>query len=80
MSFLRRVFGGGAGSADAHEPVDPMAADTEDAERDRELLRAEAERTSTDLISRQLRYADRSWTPPPQGDGRRADDTGVDES
>jgi hypothetical protein len=81
MSFLRRILGGGdSGTSSASAPpVDPVAAEREDAERDRELLRAEAERTSDDLISRQLRYADRSWTPPAQGGTRRADDTGADE-
>ena len=28
-----------------------------------------------DLIQRQMRYADRAWTPPAQGGDRRADDT-----
>ena len=43
-------------------------------ERDRELLRAEALRLDDDLIQRQLRYADRAWTPPAQGGTRRAED------
>ena len=38
------------------------------------LLREEALRLNDDLIQRQLRYADRSWTPPAQGGSRRADD------
>ena len=46
----------------------------DEAERERELLLAEARRLDDDLIQRQLRYADRSWTPPPQGGVRRADD------
>ncbi len=37
-------------------------------------MRAEAERLSDDLLARQMRYADRSWTPPAQGGPRRADD------
>ena len=78
MSFLRRILGGGESARS--EPVDAAAAEHEDVEREREVLRAEAERTSGDLISRQLRYADRSWTPPAQGGPRRADDTGADES
>ena len=77
MSFLRRVFGGGSGS-DAGRPVDAAAADAapqvDDAERDRQLVREDAERTSDELIARQLRFADRKWTPPAQGGSRRADD------
>lgn len=81
MSFLRRILGGGSeDGGGASAPVDPAEADKEDVERDRELLRAEAERTSDDLIARQMRYADRSWTPPAQGGPKRADDTGADES
>lgn len=41
---------------------------------DRELLREEAQRLDDDLLQRQLRYADRSWTPPAQGGARRSDD------
>ena len=73
MSFLRRVFGGGQ-SADAGPAVDPAAADAEDAERDAELARDDARRLSDYLLARQLRYADRAWTPPAQGGTRRADD------
>jgi hypothetical protein len=81
MSFLRRVFGGGGGGeSGSSDPVDPVAAEREDIERDRALLREEAERNSNDLIQRQMRYADRSWTPPSQGGTRRADDKGADES
>jgi hypothetical protein len=39
---------------------------------ERELMRAEAERLSSDLLRRQVRYADRSWTPPAQGGEQRA--------
>ena len=51
-----------------------------EAERERELLRADAERMNDELIQRQLRYADRSWTPPAQGGTRRSDDEGAPES
>jgi hypothetical protein len=51
-----------------------MSPADDEAARERELLRAEAERLSDDLIARQMRYADRSWTPPAQGGPRRADD------
>lgn len=76
MSFLRRLFGGGAdgsrGPDDAS--VDPADTADEDAEHERALLLEESRRLSDDLLARQLRYADRSWTPPAQGGERRADD------
>jgi hypothetical protein len=72
VSFLRRVFGGA--TAEAAPPVDPAAAEAEDAIRDAELLGEDARRCSDDLIARQIRYADRCWTPPAQGGSRRADD------
>jgi hypothetical protein len=77
MSFLRRMFGGGSGG-DAGQPIDAATNDgasaIDDAERDRQLAREDAERTADELIARQLRYADRAWTPPAQGGTRRADD------
>ncbi|MEW6224592.1 MAG: hypothetical protein AB1627_08165 [Chloroflexota bacterium] len=48
----------------------------DEAARDRDLLRAEAERLDDDLLQRQLRYADRAWTPPRQGGERRAGEEG----
>jgi hypothetical protein len=73
MSFLRRLLGGEPKPPD--EPVRSAAELlAEEQARDRELLRADAERLSDDLIQRQMRYADRSWTPPAQGGTRRADD------
>jgi hypothetical protein len=78
VSFLRRLLGGGAaestdGIGDAS--AEPAGGAPDDAERDyeRELLREEARRLD-DLQQRQLRYADRAWTPPAQGGERRADD------
>ena len=76
MSFLRRVFGGGSGG-DAGRPDDGAAAgapEVDDIERDRQLAREDAERTSDEFLARQLRFADRKWTPPAQGGSRRADD------
>lgn len=60
---------------DAHWPggIDDHLPDDE-VERERAMLRAEAARLDDDLIQRQLRYADRSWTPPRQGGDVRADD------
>ncbi len=80
MGFLRRLLGDREPS---DEPVagaepDPGAVADEQA-RDRELLLEDARRLDNDLVQRQLRFADRSWTPPPQGGSRRADDTEGDE-
>jgi hypothetical protein len=66
------MFGGA--TAEVESPEDRAAAEAEDAARDAELLREDARRCSDDLIARQLRYADRCWTPPAQGGTRRADD------
>ena len=83
MGFLRRILGGTSGPAAAPGPARDAAptatpatanAPDDEAARDRDLLRAESERLSDDLLARQLRYADRSWTPPTQGGTRRADD------
>jgi hypothetical protein len=56
-----------SGGIDDHLPDDEV-------ERQRALLRADARRLDDDLIQRQLRYADRAWTPPREGGERRADD------
>jgi hypothetical protein len=76
MSFLRRLLGGeeGAEAKNGTEPaIDPV--DDAEAERihERELARSESERLD-ELRLRQLRYADKAWTPPAQGGERRADD------
>ena len=80
MGFLRRLFGGGEPEPEPDDaapdpaPDQPTSGIADEQARDRELLREEARRLDDDLIQRQLRYADRSWTPPPQGSPRRADD------
>jgi hypothetical protein len=84
MGFLKRLLAGGssdggressdAGTADATTSAAVVPADEDEIERERELLRAEAVRLDNDLIQRQLRYANRSWTPAAQGGSRRADD------
>jgi len=81
MGFLKRLFGGADPGVvptpdDAAELVDGDGSSPADDEaaRDRELLRADAERLQDELLQRQLRYADRSWTPPAQGGPRRAGD------
>jgi hypothetical protein len=82
MRLLRRWFPGRSPEEDhPSEPdeIRPDAStsagdpDAEERERERALLRAEAERLD-ELQQRQLRYANRAWTPPPQGGERRADD------
>jgi hypothetical protein len=89
MGFLKRLFGGEPATdrqADTSRDADGVAAKrstdaaADEAERERELLRADAERMNDELIQRQLRYADRSWTPPAQGGTKRADDEGAPES
>lgn len=73
MGFLRRMLGGGSNRGDAQATTEPADA-LDETERDRELLREEARRLDNDLIQRQLRYADRAWTPPAQGGTTRAED------
>jgi hypothetical protein len=83
VGFLRRFLGGErdraappgsspreSDPADGREPVD---LDAEERARELELARFEQDRVD-DLVRRQQRYADRSWTPPAQGGERRADD------
>lgn len=74
MSFLRRLIGGAETESAPAQPT-LSAAELEDAERQHELdVAREEARRLTDLQQRQLKYADRSWTPPRQGGERRADD------
>ncbi|HEY3522173.1 MAG TPA: hypothetical protein VGK63_00595 [Candidatus Limnocylindrales bacterium] len=74
MSFIRRWLGGPAGGEprDERDPT-PGEIEADERARDLELLRGEQSRLD-DLRQRQLRYADRAWTPPVQGGERRADD------
>ena len=81
MSFLRRLLGGerpDRESDDRDAPVEgddepDLDPDQEEREHERAVLREEARRLD-ELQQRQLRYADRAWTPPRQGGERRADD------
>jgi hypothetical protein len=74
VSFLRRLFGSddeGQKPSTAAGPATAAPASAEEldeAERahELELARFEQDRTS-DLVRRQQRYSDRSWTPPAQG-------------
>ena len=72
MSLFRRLLGGS--DPTSLGPSTPSPADALEAEQayERELMRDEAERLSSDLLQRQLRYADRSWTPPAEGGKERA--------
>lgn len=81
MGFLRRFFGGGRETdRDGDGPADDLEdastpAELDDEERAHELELARFEQDRTDeLMRRQQRYADRSWTPPTQGGERRAED------
>jgi hypothetical protein len=79
VSFLKRLLGGGEPEPDRAPAPTQAELLAEEQDRDRELLLAEARRMDDDLIQRQLRYADRSWTPPAQGGTRRSDDEGATE-
>ncbi len=68
MSFLRRLLG-----SEAKPETD--AAPHDEGAYERDLLLEESKRLNDDFIQRQMRFADRSWTPPTQGGTRRADDT-----
>jgi hypothetical protein len=76
MSFLRKLLGGGEGAETNGTTATPVtAAELEAAERQYELdLAREEARRLSDLQQRQLKYADKAWTPPRQGGERRADD------
>ncbi len=83
MNLLKRLFGGGTtdgpttgGSEDiagVRDDTGGASADELELQRERELMRTEAERLD-ELQQRQLRFADRAWTPPRQGGERRSDD------
>ena len=81
MGFLRRLLGGGDAGADRPVRGDEeagtaaVAVSPDEAEREHELELARFEQERADeLIRRQQRFADRSWTPPAQGGDRRSDD------
>jgi hypothetical protein len=81
VGFLKRLFGGDGGDPPPDEAAAPATnAALDEAERERELLRGDPAQTSDELIQRQLRYADRAWTPPAQGGTRRADDESAPDS
>ena len=87
MGFLRRLLGRGEDRgrpstvddratpqvhAGAETPDQIVSAEEEERAHVLELARFEQDRMD-DLVRRQLRFADRSWTPPAQGGDRRAD-------
>jgi hypothetical protein len=65
---------GGGNGADAGGDASTADPTMDEAARDRELQRAEAARLNDEFLQRQMRYADRSWTPPAQGGTRRSGD------
>jgi hypothetical protein len=75
VGFLRRLFGGGERPEGVPEspPASQQELDEDERRYERELADFEQHRID-DLRDRQLRYADRSWTPPAQGGDRRSDD------
>jgi hypothetical protein len=80
VSFLKRLLGGGTPNDESTPARTPAELIADEQERDRELLRDEAERLDDDFLQRQLRYADRKWTPPAQGGTQRSDDEGAPEA
>lgn len=72
MSFLRRLFGGSEETPPEEPQATPSEIQAAEQAYERELMRAEADRLASDLLQRQMRYADRSWTPPAQGGEERA--------
>jgi hypothetical protein len=87
VGFLRRLLGGGEPDDKAPDaaPAGPpgsaatVSPEVDEAARELDLLRADQARLNDELLQRQLRYADRSWTPPAQGGTRRSDDEGAPE-
>ena len=83
MSFLKRLLGGGSDESEdgADNRPAPTASEiaADEQAHELEMLKQEAGRLD-DLQQRQLRYADKAWTPPAQGGERRADDEADAES
>jgi hypothetical protein len=77
MSFLRRLLGSerdrAAETPAAESPASPAELEEDERRYELEIARDEQRRLS-ELQQRQLKYADRAWTPPAQGGSRRADD------
>jgi len=75
VGFLRRLLGGAGGDATpAALPPTREELDEEERAHELDLARFEQDRT-TDLVRRQQRYSDKSWTPPAQGGTLRAGDS-----
>ena len=73
MGFFKRLLGAGPDGAEADGSPPPTQEQLDEEERahELELARFEQDRTS-DLVRRQQRYSDKSWTPPAQGGEIRA--------
>jgi hypothetical protein len=82
MGFLRRLLGTDRPTEAAPDDGPPATrGELEEDERhyERDLALFEQERLD-ELRQRQLRYADRAWTPPDQGGPERSDDADRDGS
>jgi hypothetical protein len=82
VGFLRRLLGGDGGadgdrSPAAASPPKQEQLDEEERAHELELAKFEQSRT-TDLMRRQQRYTDKSWTPPAQGGTVRAGESEED--
>jgi hypothetical protein len=80
VGILRRLLGGdGDNATPAARPQTQQQLDDEERTYELDLARFEQDRT-TDLVRRQQRYSDKSWTPPAQGGAIRAgeEDGGAD--
>lgn len=67
------VGAGEAGTGDPTTPIHETTADEDERAHELEMARFEQDRVD-ELVRRQQRYADRSWTPPAQGGTRRSGD------
>jgi hypothetical protein len=81
VKTFRRLLGGAAepngehtaGTTTSSSLGDSASPEDEERQYELDLAREEARRLG-ELQQRQLRYSNYSWTPPPQGGERRADD------
>jgi hypothetical protein len=79
VGFLKRLLGGASeGETDATPPPTQEQLDEEERAHELDLARFEQDRT-TDLMRRQQRYSDKSWTPPAQGGEIRAGESEAEE-
>jgi len=72
LGIFRRLLSPDSPDAPSRADEPEGTADGTEAARELDLLRADAARLNDPLLQRQLRFADRSWTPPAEGGSRRA--------